>query len=59
MSGDQTTSSIMECILYQDALHQLETAGNVGHIDPNILERLKYPKRAVQISIHPRRLLVL
>jgi glutamate dehydrogenase (NAD(P)+) len=48
------SSNIMECILYQDALHQLETAGAVGGVDPNILERLKYPKRAVQISIPVR-----
>lgn len=54
MSNSHSTSSIMECVLYQDALHQLETAGNVGGLDPNILERLKYPKRAVQISIPVR-----
>lgn len=53
-SASSTTNSIMECVLYQDALFQLEMAGSVGGIDPNILERLKYPKRAVQISIPVR-----
>lgn len=52
--SNTSNSSIMECILYQDALFQLETAGTVGGVDPNILERLKYPKRAVQISIPVR-----
>lgn len=37
--------------LYQDALAQLETAQRVMDADPNIIERLKYPKRAIQVSI--------
>jgi glutamate dehydrogenase (NAD(P)+) len=46
--------SITECQLYQDALFQLQLSGKVGNIDQNILERLSYPKRAVQISIPVR-----
>ena len=46
--------SISECQLYQDALFQLELAGKTGSIDQNILERLKHPKRAVQISVPVR-----
>lgn len=44
----------MDSVLYQDALFQLESAGSIGNIDPNCLERLKYPKRAVQISVPVR-----
>jgi len=47
-------NSIMDSVLYQDALFQLESAGSIGNIDPNCLERLKYPKRAVQISVPVR-----
>ena len=43
--------SFFESPLYQDALIQLEkAAGNMG-LDPNIYERLKYPKRALQVAI--------
>lgn len=37
--------------LYNDALAQLEEAANVMNADPNIIERLKKPKRAIQVSI--------
>lgn len=37
--------------LYKDALAQMEMAGAAMGSDPNILERLKYPKRALQVSI--------
>lgn len=37
--------------LYKDALGQLEEAAKIGKMDPNIVERLKYPKRAIQVSI--------
>ena len=37
--------------LYKDALSQLESAGAAMGADPNILERLKYPKRALQVAI--------
>ncbi|MDP7319124.1 MAG: Glu/Leu/Phe/Val dehydrogenase [Bacteriovoracaceae bacterium] len=40
--------------LYNDALAQLETAQEVMGADPNIVERLKYPKRAIQVSIPVR-----
>lgn len=40
--------------LYNDALAQLEMAANVMGADPNIIERLKYPKRAIQVSIPVR-----
>lgn len=53
-SSSSSTNGIMESPLYQDALFQLEKSGQIGRIDPNILERLKYPKRAVQISIPVR-----
>jgi glutamate dehydrogenase (NAD(P)+) len=37
--------------LYKDALAQLEMASAAMNADPNIIERLKYPKRAIQVSI--------
>ncbi len=40
--------------LYNDALAQLEEAQEVMGADPNIVERLKYPKRAIQVSIPVR-----
>ncbi len=42
---------MMESELYQDALSQLEKASTLMKLDPNIFERLKYPKRALQVSI--------
>ncbi len=40
--------------LYNDALAQLEMAAAVMEADPNIVERLKYPKRAIQVSVPVR-----
>lgn len=40
--------------LYNDALAQLNMAQEVMGADPNIVERLKYPKRAIQVSIPVR-----
>lgn len=37
--------------LYNDALAQLEQAATIMDADPNILERLRYPKRAIQVSV--------
>lgn len=37
--------------LYQDALGQLEMSAAKGGFDPNIVERLKYPKRALQVAV--------
>lgn len=37
--------------LYRDAISQLEMAAEVMQLDPNILERLRYPKRAIQVSV--------
>ncbi len=43
--------SLFESPLFKDSFQQLETAGRVGNIDPNIVERLKYPKRALQVGV--------
>ncbi len=40
--------------LYQDAVSQLETAAALMDLDPNILERLKHPKRALQVAVPVR-----
>lgn len=43
--------SLFESPLFQDALNQLEDAAAIMNLDPNILERLKYPKRALQVAV--------
>jgi glutamate dehydrogenase (NAD(P)+) len=37
--------------LYINAVQGMEYAAKIMHLDPNILERLRYPKRAVVVSI--------
>jgi glutamate dehydrogenase (NAD(P)+) len=37
--------------LFKDAFDQLEQASEIMGLDPNILERLKYPKRALTVSV--------
>jgi glutamate dehydrogenase (NAD(P)+) len=43
--------SLFESPFFQDAFSQLESAGSTMKMDPNVLERLKYPKRALQVSV--------
>ncbi len=43
--------SLYHSPLYKDALAQLELASEAMGADPNIIERLKYPKRAIQVSV--------
>jgi len=43
--------SLMESPLYQDAVKQLEESAAIMGLDPNIMERLKYPKRALQVAV--------
>lgn len=43
--------SLFESPFFQDAFSQLESAGLKMKMDPNVLERLKYPKRALQVSV--------
>jgi glutamate dehydrogenase (NAD(P)+) len=42
---------MFEGALFQDAIKQLETASKIMGLDPNVAERLKYPKRALQVSV--------
>ena len=46
--------SLFESPFFQDAFSQLESAGTTMKLDPNVLERLKYPKRALQVSVPVR-----
>lgn len=46
--------SLFDSPLFQDAIKQLEEAANVMGLDPNVAERLKYPKRALQVSVPVR-----
>jgi glutamate dehydrogenase/leucine dehydrogenase len=43
--------SLFEAPLFKDAFNQLEDAASIMNLDPNILERLKYPKRALQVAV--------
>jgi glutamate dehydrogenase/leucine dehydrogenase len=43
--------SLFDSPLFQDSFNQLEVSGAIGGIDPNITERLKYPKRALQVAV--------
>ena len=44
-------STMFDSPLFQDAISQLEVASSTMNLDPNILERLKHPKRAIQVSV--------
>jgi glutamate dehydrogenase/leucine dehydrogenase len=46
--------SLFESPFFQDAYSQLESAGATMKMDTNVLERLKYPKRALQVSVPVR-----
>jgi glutamate dehydrogenase/leucine dehydrogenase len=43
--------SLFESPLFKDAFEQLEIAAATMDLDPNILDRLKYPKRALQVAV--------
>jgi glutamate dehydrogenase (NAD(P)+) len=49
-----TESKLFKSQLYQDALRQLDIASEIMKLDPNILIRLKYPKRALVVSVPVR-----
>lgn len=49
-----TESQLFKSQLYQDALKQLDIAGGIMKLDPNVLIRLKYPKRALVVSVPVR-----
>jgi len=43
--------SLFDSPLFQDSFNQLEMSSAVAGLDPNIVERLKYPKRALQVAV--------
>lgn len=43
--------SLYHSDLYKDALAQMEVAAEAMKADPNVIERLRYPKRAITVSI--------
>lgn len=43
--------SLFDSPLFKDSFEQLENAGSAMGLDPNITERLKYPKRALQVAV--------
>ncbi len=40
-----------DSILFRTALHQLDTVAERIHLEPNIHERLRYPRRALVVSV--------
>jgi len=44
-------SHISSAPLYQNALSQLEKSAKVTCVDPNCIERLRTPKRAIQVAV--------
>ena len=46
--------SLFDNPFFKDSFAQLESAGGIMKMDPNVLERLKYPKRALQVSVPVR-----
>lgn len=46
--------SLFDAALFQDAIKQLDDAAKIMQLDPNVHERLKYPKRALQVSVPVR-----
>ena len=43
--------TMFDNVLYRDAIKQLEESAEVMGLDPNILDRLRYPKRALTVSV--------
>lgn len=55
MDSPHAPPSIFESSpVYQMALRQLDSVAHVINLDPNILERLRYPKRAMVVSVPTR-----
>ena len=42
---------LLDNVLYQDAIGQLESAASAMNLDPNILDRLRFPKRSLAVSV--------
>ena len=45
---------LYDSLLYKDSVAQLSTAAEFGKLDPNIVERLRHPKRAIEVSVPVR-----
>lgn len=43
--------SLFDSPLFKDSFNQLEMSSSIAGFDPNITERLKYPKRALQVAV--------
>ena len=51
---DQEQDELLNNSFYKDVVSSLETAGNFIDINPNVINRLKYPRRAIRVSIPVR-----
>ncbi len=43
--------SLFDSPLFKDSFNQLEMSSSIAGFDPNVIERLKYPKRALQVAV--------
>jgi glutamate dehydrogenase (NAD(P)+) len=43
--------SLFSSPLFKDSFNQLEMSSSIAGFDPNVIERLKYPKRALQVAV--------
>lgn len=50
MSG----GGLYDSLLFKDSISQLEKSGKACGLDPNIIERLSHPKRAIEVSVPVR-----
>ena len=49
--NEQEIDPLFSSALFKDAFEQLEDASSTMGLDPNVTERLKYPKRAIQVAV--------
>ena len=47
----QETDELLSNFFYKNTIYSLEKAGKVIDINPNVITRLKFPRRAIRVSI--------
>ena len=47
----QEQDELLSNSFYKDVVNSIESAGKVIDINPNVISRLKYPRRAIRVSI--------
>ncbi|MCY4321317.1 MAG: Glu/Leu/Phe/Val dehydrogenase [Bdellovibrionaceae bacterium] len=47
----QEPDELLSNSFYKDVVNSIESAGNIVNISPDVIARLKYPRRAIRVSI--------